>query len=129
MISTLEKVFYSLFFIMVTAWLGVFLIQRDTYTAVVVSPPFLDTDEGKTGKFIRLKPQHDKYLWGKDDQGDLKLAIKDSRIPYLAWSTNGERADRLKEGQIICVTERGFRNDFFSQYPIFVNFTHEACKE
>lgn len=105
-----------------------FFIQLDTYTAEVSSPVFLDTDQGKTSKFIRVKPDSSAFILGVDDGGNLKMKIADSHVPYFAWATDGDRAIGMTEGEVICIRERGWRNAWFSEYPILISYTSGVCK-
>lgn len=108
---------------------GIFFLQKDTYSAEVTSAWFLDSDQGKTAKFIRVKPLDDVIVRGKDDAGVLKLKVSDSHIPFFAWATNGDRMSNLKEGDVICLTETGFRSEWFSEYPNPISFTMGFCLE
>lgn len=113
----------------VAAIAGSFFYRLDTYTAVVASAPAIDTDNGRTSKFIRVQPQTRTWLSGIDERGILKLKIADSLVPYFAWAVDGDRAEGLREGDVICVTDRGYRFNFFSQYPTFIRFTAGRCNE
>lgn len=111
----------------VMAIAGVFFFRLDTYTAVVETPPFLDTYKGQAMKFVRVIPNEGKWLSGVDRRGVLKLIVSDTYIPYFAWATDGDRFEGLKKGDVICVTDTGYRLDFLSKYPIFVKYTEGVC--
>lgn len=103
-----------------------FFGRLDTYTAVVDEAQFLDSDQGKTSKFITVQPQQG-WQAGIED-GTLKLRIVDSHVPYFAWATNGDRARKVKAGEVVCIKDRGYRNNWFSVYPTLVSITPGACQ-
>lgn len=115
----------SIFLVLV--WAALFYIQLDTYTAEVVKGDFLDTNEGKTSKFIMVKPQTESWLRGIDE-GTLKLRVVDSHVLYFAWAINGDRMSRLVPGQVVCMTDRGYRSMWWSEYPTAISYTDGKCK-
>lgn len=106
-----------------------FYVQLDTYTATVASAAALDTDTGRTSKFVRVKPELGARVRGVDNSGILKLKISDIHVPYFAWATDNDRADNLKPGDVICLTDSGYRSNFMSEYPILVTYKEGPCRE
>lgn len=113
--------------VLTLSWAALFFIQKDTYTAEVVKGDFLDTDEGKTSKFIMVKPKTESWLRGIDE-GTLKLRVVDSHVPYFAWAINGDRMSRLVPSQVVCMTDRGYRSMWWSEYPTAISYTDGECK-
>lgn len=93
----------------------------DTYTASVIKAPY--DKEGVL--YFTVRP--DAKVGLNTEKGVYKLQITDSHVPFIAWATRSERFDALVPGDVICVSDIGMRNSWFSWFPNGLDYTEGAC--
>ena len=112
---------------LITAWVAWVYASTwwtmDTYTVEVTRSTY-----DKDGQwFINVKPMEDGF--NTDNSGTYKVEIRDIRLPGLAWATHSERLDGLAKGDVVCLTDVGYRNTVLTWYPNAIKYTVGPCTE
>lgn len=124
----MDKVILAFFLALVLEKAVMWVISIDTYTAEVETPSFLDTDNGATSKFVRVKVlDEDLWLMSAGDDRVMKLTVKDSFVPFF-WAVDGDRAEGYEKGHVVCIVETGFRSPFLSRYPNLISIKSGKCQ-
>jgi hypothetical protein len=104
-------------------------LVTDTYTAEIVVAEQHEAANGNAETFVWVKPSRAApYLWGLNQNGYLKLAVRDSFMPYR-YTRDSSRASGLVDGDTVCVTDHGFRLPLRNKYPNIIRVTRGYCNQ